>query len=110
MTRLHQLLVLLLFLTLFCSCASCTSDTAKPDKRSNQNSAAHKTPKKKSREAIGVVTMKNDGTLFFDLSDGKTVNSGDQQFLIPPNIEKYDYYLNHVSPIKPGETKDVMPW
>ncbi|MCK9174837.1 MAG: hypothetical protein M0O96_06125 [Desulforhopalus sp.] len=61
--------------------------------------------------SIGTVTMLQSGALSFDLStrtDGAA--AGDKQFVILPGNEQYRMYLNHVSPITPGKSKNVMPW
>ena len=66
-------------------------------------------PKEETRESIGSVKMKENGTLVFVLSekseDGLTRRLS--HFEVKKEEEKY---LSHVSPIKVGKSKPVRPW
>ncbi len=92
------------------SCVGCSPEDT-PEKvtpaEKNRTSAAADTG-----ESIGTVTMLDNGTLLFDLREKpkKEELPGDQQFLILTSNEQYKEYFNHVAPIKPGESKRVMPW
>jgi hypothetical protein len=87
------------------SCVSCSPD--KPDFTSEEEAIQVD----RVAGSIGTVTMLQNGALSFDLSTkADEVTAGDKQFVILPGNEKYRMYLDHVSPITEGESKNVMPW
>ena len=69
-------------------------------------------PREETRESIGSVKMKENGTLVFVLSekseDGLTRRLS--YFEVKKEEDKYQKYLSHVSPIKVGKSKPVRPW
>jgi hypothetical protein len=59
---------------------------------------------------VGSVEMKKDGTLAFHLRAETDGAIGDSYFEVNPTDTNYPTYLEHVSPIYPGEDKPVRPW
>jgi hypothetical protein len=68
-------------------------------------------PAAKPAESIGTATMLDDGTIQMHLvarGDGGMV--GDALINYPPNHPQYQYIIDHLGPMKPGETKPVAPF
>ena len=86
------------------SCVSCSPD------KSDFTSEEETIQVDRVAGSIGTVTMLQNGALSFDLSTRADEAAGDKQFVILPGNEKYRMYLDHVSPITAGESKNVMPW
>lgn len=70
-----------------------------------------------AREAprsIGVATMSPDGTLVLDLraqSDGGPGGAtGDARLVYSPDHPDYRRLLDHIGPLRPGESRPVPPW
>ena len=61
--------------------------------------------------SIGSAEMKTDRTIVLQLraesSDGLI---GDGYFVYPPRHPEYDRVLEHVGPLKPGQSAHVRPW
>jgi hypothetical protein len=65
-----------------------------------------------SKQSIGVASMEKDGTIVLQLRaelDGGA-NLGEGYFRYPPTDAEYQKILKHVGGLKPGESKDVLPW
>jgi hypothetical protein len=64
-----------------------------------------------ANEAIGVATMKDDGTIVLRLR-AKTPQGGlgEGTFVYPPTHPQYQNILSHIGPIRKGETVPVKPW
>jgi hypothetical protein len=64
-----------------------------------------------SNGPIGQCWMEDDGTIVVDLrrtADGINISMPPRRY--PPTDPHYDAVLKHVGPLRPGETKLVMPW
>jgi hypothetical protein len=63
------------------------------------------------RQSIGTATMSQDGTLTLDLVARSSRGAGGEgRVVYKPGDPDYKAVLEHVGPIKPGETKPVAPW
>lgn len=68
------------------------------------------TPPAAEQPSIGSVTMEADGTLVLQLRATDGTSMGDALLRYPPDHPHYKEILDHVSPIRPGETKPVAPF
>jgi hypothetical protein len=60
---------------------------------------------------IGIYWMEDDGTIVMDLRvKGPGRISGQSILTYPPHHPEYQSILDHVGPLKAGETKSVRPW
>jgi hypothetical protein len=60
---------------------------------------------------IGSATMAADGTITLDLmARGDRGQVGEARFVYRPGDKDYQSILDHVGPLKPGESKPVRPW
>ena len=60
--------------------------------------------------SIGSATMKEDGTIVLQLRAEGPGALGDSMLIYPPNDPDYAKILQHIGPMRPGETKNVAPW
>ena len=64
-----------------------------------------------AEESIGTATMEADGTLELRLiARGPGGLRGEGFLRYSPSDPKYKEILDHVGPLKPGETRSVAPW
>ena len=62
-------------------------------------------------QSIGVATMQADGTLVLRLhAYGPGGLHGEGMMHYPVSHPKYREILQHIGPLKPGESKPVPPW
>lgn len=62
-------------------------------------------------ESIGSARMLEDGTLVLDLRATDAAGRiGDARLYYPKSHRQYREILDHLGPMKPGETKPVPPW
>ena len=61
-------------------------------------------------ESIGTATMEADGTLVLQLRATTGSTMGDALLRYAPSDPQYKAILDHVGPIKPGESKAVAPF
>lgn len=61
-------------------------------------------------ESIGVATMRNDGTIVLHLRAEGPDAIGDARIEYPPSHERYQYVLDHLGGLRPGEDKPVPPF
>ncbi len=62
-------------------------------------------------EYIGIATMREDGTIVLDLwAEGSGGILGEARVEYPPGHERYQEVLDHIGPMKPGETRPIPPW
>mgnify|MGYP006905784716 CR=1 FL=1 len=55
--------------------------------------------------------MEEDGTIILDLqATGEKGEKGIGRLVYPPSHEKYDFILDHIGGINPGENKPVPPF
>jgi hypothetical protein len=63
-----------------------------------------------AKQSIGNAFMQNDGTIVLDLrAEGEGV-SGIGRLVYPPSHPQYQYVMNHLGGLRPGENKPVMPF
>lgn len=62
------------------------------------------------QEAIGSATISEDGIIVLTLHRDADGNRAMAQLTYAPGDPGYDEVLNHIAPIKPGETKLVLPF
>lgn len=68
-------------------------------------------PTARPPDSIGVATMLEDGTLQLRLvarGDGGMI--GDAMLVYPPSHAQYQDILDHLGPMKPGDSKSVPPF
>jgi hypothetical protein len=64
-----------------------------------------------AEESIGTATMEADGTIVLHLfARGPGGMHGQGVLRYPVSDPKYKEILEHVGPLKPGETRPVRPW
>ncbi len=64
-----------------------------------------------AQEIIGFATMEADGTIVLRLiARGPGGMRGEGVLRYPVSDPKYQEILDHVGPLKPGETRPVAPW
>ncbi|MDD9944860.1 MAG: hypothetical protein OXU20_27710 [Myxococcales bacterium] len=63
-----------------------------------------------SEDTIGTARMKQDGTVVLQLRAAGDGMQGDAQFEYPPDHADYQYVLDHLGGLKPGEEKLVRPF
>ncbi len=64
-----------------------------------------------AEESIGTATMEADGTIVLHLfARGPGGMHGQGVLRYPVSDPKYKEILEHVGPLKPGETRSVRPW
>lgn len=64
-------------------------------------------------DSIGEATMEADGTIILDLRVeilGDGFATGDARFVYRTSDSQYKSIFEHISPIKPGESKLCPPW
>jgi len=62
-------------------------------------------------ESIGSARMLEDGTLILDLrATDASGRVGDARLYYPKSHRQYREILDHLGPMKPGETRPVPPW
>lgn len=59
---------------------------------------------------IGMATMRPDGTIVLDLRAEGPGMYGLAQAVYPPSHPQYQYVLNHLQGLRPGEEKLVPPF
>lgn len=65
----------------------------------------------KPPESIGSARMLEDGTLVLDLRATDAAGRvGDARLYYPKSHRQYREVLEHLGPMKPGETRPVPPW
>lgn len=68
-------------------------------------------PTPKAGKSIGVATMLDDGTIQLQLrAEGEGGMVGDALLSYPPAHHQYQYILDHLGPMKPGDSKPVPPF
>ena len=61
--------------------------------------------------SIGTATMEADGAIVLRLiAEGPGGLRGEGILRYPPSDPHYREILNHIGPLKPGETRSVSPW
>lgn len=61
--------------------------------------------------SIGSARMLEDGTLILDLrATDASGRVGDARLYYPKSHRQYREILDHLGPMKPGETRPVPPW
>jgi hypothetical protein len=64
-----------------------------------------------AEDSIGTATMEADGTIVLHLfARGPGGMHGQGVLRYPVSDPKYKEILEHVGPLKPGETRPVRPW
>ena len=72
---------------------------------------SHSGQDKKQAGSIGTATMADDGTIILDLrAEGQEGTVGDARLVYPPTDTRYSEILSHLGGLRPGETKQVLPW
>ena len=62
-------------------------------------------------ESIGMATMRDDGTIVLQLrAEGPSGIIGDGRMEYPPSHARYQYILDHLGGLTPGEQKPVPPF
>jgi hypothetical protein len=68
-------------------------------------------PVAKPQDSIGVATMLADGTIQLQLrAEGEGGMVGEALLSYPPTHAKYQYILDHLKPLQPGDSKPVPPF
>ena len=69
-------------------------------------------PKKKQDlpESVGVATMREDGTLIFQLRSEDHGMIAEAMQTYPPNHPKYKKMIDHLGGLKPGQSKSIPPF
>lgn len=64
-----------------------------------------------TEDYIGTATMADDGTITLHLfAEGPNGEIGEGTFDYPPDDDQYQYILDHVGPLEPGQTVSVLPF
>jgi hypothetical protein len=68
-------------------------------------------PASNAADSIGEATMLDDGTIRLQLiARGEGGMVGDALLTYPPSHAQYQYILDHLGPMKPGDSKAVPPF
>ena len=102
------IIVLLNVLTLI-TCACSQGNTQGVNKQNHMK-------KTNARKFIGIASMEEDGTIALKLFRTKFVGKDGKEywtegyFRYEPSHPKYQKILEHIGELKPGESKNVLPW
>lgn len=103
------------FLALVLALAACGSspdapkqpEVPKQPEAPKQPVAPDTPPASKAADSIGVATMLDDGTIRLQLV---ARGEGDAMLTYPPTHAQYQYILDHLGPMRPGDSKPVLPF